>query len=228
MLDVPPSAAITILGDHMPARVRRSLRRYRHGPAVFKVDYAIDGTVPWRHVASRSAGTVHLGGTFAQIRHAENEVLRGRVAAEPFVLVGQQFLADPSRSRGSLNPLYAYAHVPHGYTGDLTEVVTATIERYAPGFRDRIVAQISTSPLQMQQQNANYIGGDIIGGATTLQQVAFRPRPALDPYWLGYRNVFLCSSSTPPGAGAHGMCGFNAAQSALRRIGASSADSRQK
>ncbi|KPH20538.1 FAD-dependent oxidoreductase [Rhodococcus sp. ADH] len=219
MLDVSPSAAITIMGDLMPSRIRRSLRSFRHGPAAFKVDYAIDGGVPWKHLPSRAAGTVHLGGTFSQIRHAENQVLRGRVPAEPFVLVGQQFLADPTRSHESVNPLYAYAHVPHGFTGDLTDVVTATIERYAPGFRERIVAQTSTSPRQMERANANYVGGDIIGGASTPMQIAFRPRPARDPYWLGYRNVFLCSSSTPPGAGAHGMCGYNAAMSALRRLG---------
>ena len=136
----------------------------------------------------------------------------------PFVLLGQQYVADPSRSQGTANPIYAYAHVPHGYTGDATEAVTAQIERFAPGFRDRILATVVRTPAEIEQHNANWVGGDIATGASTARQIAFRPRLALNPYSLGAEGLYLCSSATPPGAGVHGMGGFNAAEVALRRL----------
>jgi phytoene dehydrogenase-like protein len=219
MLDVAPKAAVGIVGDRMPARIQRALRRYRHGPGVFKVEFAIDGEVPWEHEPSRRAGTVHVGGGYAEIAAAERQVARGQMPERPFVLVGQQYVADPTRSRGSANPLYAYAHVPAGYTGDATAAIEAQIDRFAPGFRDRILARHTRSATQMQEHNPNYVGGDVVTGANSARQLVFRPRVALNPYALGVPGVYLCSAATPPGAGAHGMCGYNAAQAALSRLG---------
>ena len=145
-------------------------------------------------------------------------VHRGAMPERPFVLVGQQYLADPSRSVGDIHPLWTYAHVPHGYSGDATEAIIEQIERFAPGFRDRIVGMAVRSTTEMSADNANYVGGDIIGGASTPRQLLFRPRFALDPYATGVPGTYLCSASTPPGAGAHGMCGANAAERALRRL----------
>lgn len=216
MLDVAPAAAVRIVGDAMPGRVSRALGRYRHGPGAFKVEFAVSGGVPWTHEPSRRAGTVHVGGTFEQVAAAERDVHRGRMPERPFVLVGQQYVADPTRASGDAVPLYAYAHVPAGWTGDATAAIEAQIERFAPGFRDRILARHVRSPRAMEEHNANYVGGDVVTGANDPLQLVFRPRIASDPYSLGVPGVFLCSAATPPGAGAHGMCGWNAAHSALR------------
>ncbi len=218
LLDVSPSAALEILGDRVPGRIARAYRRFRHGPAAFKVDLAVEGGAPWRDPDCGRAGTVHLGGSFEEIARAEREVALGRMPQRPFVLVGQQYLADPGRSKGTLHPVYAYAHVPHGYTGDATTAIVDKIERFAPGFRERIVATTAAGPVRLTALNPNYVGGDIIGGANTSTQVVLRPRIAWDPYSTGVPGVFLCSASTPPGAGAHGMSGYNAAQSALRAL----------
>ncbi|WP_024794940.1 phytoene desaturase family protein [Tomitella biformata] len=218
LLDVAPAAALGILGSRMPDRVARAYRRFKHAPGAFKVDYAVEGGIPWADPACGRAGTVHLGGSFAEIAQAEKDVAAGRMPARPFTLLGQQHVADPSRSHGDLHPIYAYAHVPHGYTGDATAAVTAQIERFAPGFRDRIRATASSSPAQLAAANPNYVGGDIIGGANNETQVVLRPRIALDPYATGVPGTYLCSASTPPGAGAHGMCGYNAAESALKYL----------
>ncbi|PND50159.1 NAD(P)/FAD-dependent oxidoreductase [Rhodococcus sp. ENV425] len=218
LLDVAPEAALGILGDAVPARIAKAYRRFRHAPGAFKVDFAIDGPVPWADPECGKAGTVHLGGEFAEIARAERDVATGRMPERPFVLLGQQYVADPTRSRGSVHPLYAYAHVPAGYTGDATDAIVAQIERFAPGFRDRIVATAVPAPADLARQNPNQVGGDIIGGANADLQVVFRPRIALDPYSTGVPGVYLCSASTPPGAGAHGMCGYNAAESALRHL----------
>ncbi|MFE9045226.1 phytoene desaturase family protein [Streptomyces sp. NPDC007818] len=215
LLDTAPDAAVGIVGDRLPPRVRRALGKYRYGPAVHKVDLAIDGDVPWTNEDCRRAGTVHLGGGAAEIAAAEAATVRGEMPTRPFVLVGQQYLADPSRSAGGVNPLWAYAHVPHGHPGDATDAVLAQIERFAPGFRDRVLAVHTRTAPQMAAYNPNYVGGDISAGANTARQIALRPRPALDPYALGVPGVYLCSSATPPGAGVHGMCGANAADSAL-------------
>ena len=219
MLDVAPSAAVELLGDEMPARFRRALGRYRHGPAAFKVDFAFEGGVPWGHEPSRRAGTVHVSGEYDETVAAETMVHRGRMPDRPFVLVGQQYLADPGRSNGDLHPLYSYAHVPAGFTGDATDAIEAQIERFAPGFRDRIVARHVQTTSELSARNANVIRGDIVTGANSPRQLVFRPRIGLDPYWLGAPGRFLCSAATPPGAGAHGMCGYRAARSALRRLG---------
>lgn len=218
MLDTSPAGAAKIAGDRMPNRVARAYRRYRHGPGAFKVDYAVEGGVPWTYEPSRRAGTVHVGGTFAEMAATESEVARGAMPDRPFVLVGQQYLADPTRSHDDVHPLYAYAHVPAGYAGDATDAITDQIERFAPGFRDRIRATYVTSTGDLEAGNVNYVGGDIVTGANNPLQLVFRPRATLQPYSTGIPGVYLCSAATPPGAGAHGMCGYNAAKVALKRL----------
>ncbi|MFF1872103.1 NAD(P)/FAD-dependent oxidoreductase [Streptomyces sp. CB03911] len=218
LLDVAPGAAADICGELMPARVRRAYRRWQHGPGAFKLDLAVEGGVPWTDEACRRAGTVHLGGTLEEIAFAEREVHRGRMPRRPFVLVSQQYLADPGRSAGDVHPVWVYAHVPHGYQGDATGAVLDQLERFAPGLRERIVGLAGCSPAGMERHNANYVGGDIGTGANTLRQTLLRPRAALDPYRTGVPGVYLCSAATPPGGGVHGMCGFNAARSALRGL----------
>jgi phytoene dehydrogenase-like protein len=220
MLDVSPSIAADILGDRLPDRVARAYRRFRHGPGAFKVDFAIETGVPWTAPAARQAGTVHLGGSLDEVVANEEAVHRGAMPERPFVLVGQQYLADPTRSIGNIHPLWTYAHVPHAYTGDATEAITAQIERFAPGFRERIIGTAVRSTTEMSTYNPNYVGGDIIGGASSPTQLLFRPRFAIDPYFTGIPGTYLCSASTPPGAGAHGMCGANAAARALARLSA--------
>ena len=215
MLDVTPGSAARILGDRLPGRVARAYRRYRHGPGAFKLDLAVEGGIPWSDEACRRAGTVHLGGTLAEIVRAEDDVAAGRMPRRPFVLVGQQYLADPSRSAGDLHPVWAYGHVPAGYTGDATEAIIDQIERFAPGVRRRIKARAARSTSELATYNANYVGGDIATGANDPRQLLLRPRIALDPYRTGVPGVYLCSAATPPGAGVHGMCGFHAARSAL-------------
>jgi len=216
MLDLSPAAALKIYGDVMPGRIKRSYRRYREGSSAFKVDFAIEGDIPWTNPDCGRAGTVHLGGTFAEIADTERQRAQGKMVQRPFILVGQQYLADPSRSAGNINPIWAYAHVPYGYTGDATAAVIDQIERFAPGFRDRITAAVSKTTAELQAYNPNYIGGDIVGGANDRFQVLFRPRVAVNPYATGVPGVYLCSQSTPPGAGIHGLCGYHAAESALR------------
>jgi phytoene dehydrogenase-like protein len=219
MLDLAPSGVLSVAGDRLPGRVRRAYGRWRHGPGAYKVDLAVEGGVPWTHEACRRAGTVHVGGTFEEVALAEREIHHGRMPERPFVLVGQQYLADPTRSAGDVHPVWTYAHVPNGYTGDATEAILTQLERFAPGVRERIVDMSVRSTTAMAAYNPNYVGGDIITGANTELQVAIRPRAALDPYSTGIPGVFICSAATPPGAGVHGMCGFNAASSAMRSLG---------
>lgn len=218
MLDTAPAAAARIAGDRIPGRVSQALSKFRHGPGSFKVDYAVEGGVPWQHLPSRTAGTVHLGGTAAEISAAERAVSRGQMPERLFVLVGQQYVADSTRSAGGVHPLYAYAHVPAGYSGDATEAITAQIERFAPGFRDRILATHVQSTSDLQAHNRNYVGGDIVTGSNHALQLLFRPRLTPHPYSMGSQGVYLCSAATPPGAGAHGMCGYNAANYALSQV----------
>ena len=218
LLDVSPRAALGICGDRLPARTAHAYRRYSYGPAAYKVDFEVRGDVPWVNEACRKAGTVHVGGTFEQVAAAERDIVRGRMPARPFVLIAQQYLADPSRSVGDLNPVWGYAHVPHGHPGDVTSTIVDQVERFAPGFRERIVSTRVRSVRQMELHNPNYVGGDISVGANTTVQLALRPRLALDPYSTGIPGVYLCSSASPPGPGVHGMCGVNAAQSALRSL----------
>ncbi|MCZ4540518.1 NAD(P)/FAD-dependent oxidoreductase [Dietzia kunjamensis] len=215
MLDTSPAAAAGILAGVIPRRVDRAFRRFRHGPAAFQVAFAVEGGIPWSHEPSRSAGTVHVGGTFAEIAAAERQVVRGEMPQRPFVLVGQQSVADPARARNGLHPVDAYAHVPTGWTGDATQTIIDQIERFAPGFRDRVHEIHTRSTRELEDHNANYVGGDILTGANDPRQLVFRPRVALDPYSTGVPGVYICSAAAPPGAGAHGMAGWNAARSAL-------------
>jgi phytoene dehydrogenase-like protein len=216
--DTTPTAFADIAGDRLAPRRARSMRRWRYGVAAYKVDLAVRGGVPWTAAACRRAGTVHVGGTFEEIAEAEAQAARGVLPTRPFVLVGQQYLADPSRSAGDVHPVWAYAHVPHAYAGDATELVLDQIERFAPGLRERIVGRHVTGPAGFAAYNPNYVGGDIAAGTNTVRQLLARPRPTLDPYATGVPGAFLCSSSTPPGAGVHGMCGHRAALRALRDL----------
>jgi phytoene dehydrogenase-like protein len=218
LFDTSPTAFAAIAGDLLPTRVARTFGRWRYGPAAFKVDLAVEGGVPWRAEVCRRAGVVHVGGSFAEMVAAEADVHRGTMPQRPFVLVAQQYLADPSRSAGSVHPVWAYAHVPRGYPHDVSEAIISQIERYAPGVRDRIVGQHVMSPQAFQAYNPNYVSGDIAGGASDGWQLIVRPRLAADPYSTGIPGVYLCSSATPPGAGVHGMCGHHAATRALHYL----------
>ena len=218
LFDTSPTDLVAIAGDRLPARIRQSYRRWRYGPAAFKLDLAVEDGVPWHAEQCRRAGVVHVGGSLEEIVASEAAVARGRLPQRPFVLVGQQYLADPSRSAGNVHPVWAYAHVPKGYAQDVSELVIDQIERFAPGVRDRIVGRHTTTPEQLQAYNPNYVGGDIATGANSGRQLLFRPRLALDPYATGIPGVYLCSAATPPGAGVHGMCGHHAARSALRQL----------
>lgn len=217
MLDTTPGAALAIAGDRLPAATRAMFAHWKHGPASYKVDLAVEGGVPWLNEDVRRAGTVHLGGDFAALHRSERQVVSGRLPDRPFVLLAQQYLADPGRSVGDVHPVWAYTHVPAGYTGDVTDRLLDEVELHAPGLRDRIVGMHVETPADLEAGNANYVGGDITGGANTFRQTVFRPRPGLDPYRLA-DGLYLCSSSTPPGGGVHGMSGFQAATRAVRRL----------
>ncbi|WP_340374666.1 NAD(P)/FAD-dependent oxidoreductase [Streptomyces sp. SS7] len=224
LLDLDPGQVARIYGDRLPARVRATYGRYRRGPAAFKIDLAVAGGVPWRNIHARSAGTVHLGGPLEEVAQSERDVAAGRMPERPFVLVGQQYLADPSRSVGDVHPVWAYAHVPHGYDGDATEAILSQLERFAPGTRERVVGLHATGPADFAAANPNFAGGDILTGAETIPRLVLGARLARDPYATGLPGVFLCSAATPPGPGAHGMCGAGAARSALRHLGVRQAD----
>lgn len=223
LFDTAPAAVVDIVGDALPPRIGRAFRRWRRGPAAFKLDLVVDGGLPWTADPCRSAGTVHVGGTYDELAAALVDVDRGRLPDRPFVLVGQQYLADATRSRGDHHPVWAYAQVPHGFDGDATDSILDQIERFAPGARDRIVDLAVTTPSDLAARNANFSGGDISLGANTLRQTLFRPRVTLDPYSIGLPGMFLCSAATPPGPGVHGMCGWHAAKRALRHLGGSAA-----
>ncbi len=218
LFDLAPPAVAGILGDRQPDRAARAYRRYRFGPGTFKLDLAIEGDIPWTNPDVGRAGTVHLGGTFEEIAAAEAAIVAGRMPARPFVLLGQQYVIDPSRSSGDLNPVYAYAHVPAGWAGDASEAIIDQIERFAPGFRARIRARFSRSTAELAAYNPNYVGGDIATGRNSPVQIVMRPRVAINPYRTGADGFYLCSAATPPGAGVHGMGGYNAAETALRDL----------
>ncbi len=216
MLDVTPRQATRIAGSRLPDRYVRRLDRYRYGPGAFKVDFALDAPIPWTAEACGRAGTVHVGGTLAEIAGAERAVAEGGHPDQPFVLVAQQSLFDPTRAPEGKHTAWAYCHVPNGSTVDMTDRIEAQIERFAPGFRERVLARRVTSPAGFEQHNANYVGGDIAGGAHDGLQLLFGPALRPVPYSTPARGVYICSSSTPPGAGVHGMCGYFAARAALR------------
>ncbi len=219
LLDTHPSAVPQILGERMLPGVRKGLEAQRPGPGAHKVDLVIEGDLPWAAPDCGRAGTVHLGGSAEEVAAALAAVDRGEMPARPFVLVGQQYLCDPGRSSGGHNPVWAYAHVPHGYDGDATDAVLAQIERFAPGAHDRIAHLSVETPAELERRNPNLVGGSIGMGATDLRGLLLRPRITRDPYGLGVPGVWLCSAATPPGPGVHGMCGLQAAQRALRDLG---------
>jgi phytoene dehydrogenase-like protein len=217
LFDVTPRQLAEIAADDLPARYVRRLRRFRYGPGVFKVDWALDGAIPWRADAPHRAATVHVGGTFEEIAPYERNTWKGIAGDRPFVLVAQQSMFDPTRAPAGKHTGWAYCHVPHGSTEDMTDRIEAQIERFAPGFKRLILARKTMNTAQYQAHNANFVGGDIGGGANILQQFVTRPFPAIDPYSTPNQRIYLCSSSTPPGGGVHAMCGFWSARSALRR-----------
>ncbi len=217
IFDVTPRQLADVAGAELPAGYVRKLRRFRYGPGVFKIDYALDGPIPWKAEACRRAATVHVGGTAEEIAAHERALWKGGPLGKPFVLVAQQSLFDSTRAPAGKHTGWAYCHVPHGSTADMTESIERQIERFAPGFRDLILARHTMNTAEVEAHNANMIGGDIAGGANNLLQVVMRPFPKLDPYATPNERIYLGSSSTPPGGGVHGMCGYWAARSALRR-----------
>lgn len=219
MLNTAPGAAADILGSIVPKPVDKQLKAFRHGPAAATVSLAIEGGIPWTYAPARSAGTVHVGGSFSEIAFVERHITKGSMPRNPFVLVSQQSVADPGRARDNIHPVDAYAHVPAGYPHDVSELILRQIERFAPGVRDRVLAQSSRTAVDLARQNPNFVGGDIATGSNTFDQLVFRPRLALNPYRLGAPGAYLCSAATPPGAGAHGMSGYNAAKTALADLG---------
>jgi len=217
MLDITPRQFVRLAQARMPAPYRRRLERYRYGPAVFKIDWALSAPVPWRAEGCRRAGTLHLGGSFEEIAESERAAWHGRVHERPYVLVTQPSLFDARRAPAGRHTLWAYCHVPHGCGIDMTERIENQIERFAPGFRDCILARHVMGPAAMEARNANLVGGDIAGGAGDFAQLLMRPIVSASPYVTAIDDVYLCSSSTPPGVGLHGMCGHNAARAALGR-----------
>jgi phytoene dehydrogenase-like protein len=207
-----------IAGDQLPDRYRRRLENFRHAPGVFKVDYALSTPIPWKAEACKRAGTIHLGGDLDEIAAAESEVADGRIPERPFVLVAQQSLFDDTRAPRGQHTLWAYCHVPFGCKIDMSERIEMQIDRFAPGFRDCILARHKSDVVDLEKSNPNLIGGDINGGAADFWQLLARPVLSLTPYRTPLRGIYLCSASTPPGGGVHGMCGYNAAQAALRQI----------
>jgi phytoene dehydrogenase-like protein len=221
LFDTAPRAVESIARSRLPDRYRRRLRGYRYGPSVFKLDIAIEGQIPWQNELVGGAGTVHLGGTFEEIARAEADAAAGRVTDRPFVLLAQQSPFDRTRAPAKGNTVWAYAHVPHASTVDYTERIVGQIERFAPGFRERVLEISAITPAELEAYNPNNVGGDMSGGRIDLRQLFTRPVARVDPYSTPDPRLFLCSSSTPPGGGIHGMCGWHAAHSALRRLGAS-------
>src|SRR5436309_9969354 len=216
LLDVSVWEFLRIAGNRLPLRYHRRLESFRHAPGIFKIDYALSSPIPWKAEACRRAGTVHLGGTINEISNAERDIARGKIPERPFVLVAQQSLFDESRAPGGQHTLWAYCHVPFGCEIDMSEQIEAQIERFAPGFRDCILARHKKSAVDLEKSNPNLAGGDINGGAANLWQLIARPILSPTPYRTPLRGIYLCSSSTPPGGGVHGMCGYHAARAALR------------
>lgn len=218
LLDITPRQVVRIAGHRLPRRFRRRIEAYRYGPGTFKMDWALSEPVPWRAEGCARAGTVHLGGTMEETAHAEREVWNGRHPERPFVLFSQPSLFDSSRASNGMHTAWAYCHVPNGSDFDMTDRIEAQVERFAPGFRKRILKRSVRPPAALEEYNPNYIGGDINGGVQDIGQLFSRPARMLSPYAIPSTNLFICSSSTPPGGGVHGMCGYFAARAALLRI----------
>jgi phytoene dehydrogenase-like protein len=215
LFDVTPRQLLKIAGNRLPGDYRQGLAKYRYGAGVFKIDYALDGPIPWRAKECLRAGTVHIGGTLEDIAASEAAVGRGETAERPFLILAQQSLFDPTRAPDRKQTVWTYCHTPNGSKEDMTDRIEAQIERFAPGFRNRILARATRNAVEMERYNPNYIGGDINGGVQDLGQLFTRPVASLDPYATPTKGLYLCSSATPPGGGVHGMCGYFAAQSVL-------------
>ena len=218
LLDLTPRGIARLAGSRFPPRYRMQLQKYRYGPGVFKLDWALDRPVPWRSSECTAAATVHLGATLREIEASAAAVSRGEHAERPFVLLAQQSLFDSTRAPAGKHTLWGYCHVPNGSTVDMTEQVEEQIERFAPGFRDVVISRSAITAAEFDAYNPNYVGGDINGGLQDLRQLLARPAPRLVPYSTPDPNIFICSSATPPGGGVHGMCGYFAAQAALRAL----------
>ncbi len=218
LLDLTPKQVLAVAGSRVGGLYAAQLRRFRYGPGSFKIDLALDGPIPWRNPDLLQAGTVHLGGTLEEIVASENEVAGGRIPERPFVLLAQQSLFDPTRAPDGKQTVWAYCHVPNGSDVDMTEPILKQIERFAPSVRDRVLAISVKGPAELERYNPNYVGGDINGGLQGLTQLFTRPAVRLDPYSTPDPSLFICSSSTPPGGGVHGLCGYHAARSALRGV----------
>ena len=219
LCDVTPRQLLQLGGDRFPSAYRRALARFRYGPGVFKLDYALDGSIPWRAEQCARAATVHLGGSLEELELSEQAPWRGEHAERPFVLLAQHTPFDPSRAPEGRHTAWAYCHVPNGSSFDMTERIEAQIERFAPGFRDRIVGRSAVGPAGLERHNANLVGGDVNGGAATVRQLFARPALRPVPYRTPAAGVYVCSASTPPGGGVHGMCGYLAARAALEDRG---------
>lgn len=215
LFDITPRQILDIVKNEMPGHYRRKLTNYRYGPGVFKLDIALDGPIPWIDKSCERAGTVHIGGTYEEIAHSERQVFEGKYSEKPFVLLAQQSLFDPTRAPQGKHTVWAYCHVPHGSTRDMTPQIENQIERFAPGFKDLILSRSKMNTVDMQSYNPNYIGGDINGGVQDLRQLFTRPAGLFDPYRIPDSPFFICSSSSPPGGGVHGMCGYHAALAVL-------------
>lgn len=217
---VAPRSLARMAGDMLPESYRRRLGSFRHGPAAYKLDWALSGPIPWTDPRCAQAGTVHVGGTASEIVDAESQAFAGHMPQQPFVLVGQQSTCDPSRVPAGGVAVWAYAHVPHASADDSTDIIEGQIERFAPGFRKKILKRAEIRPADWETYNPNLIGGDIVGGIADLTQLFNRPVSLLHPYATPNAKLFICSASTPPGAGVHGMCGWHAAQAVIKRHGA--------
>jgi phytoene dehydrogenase-like protein len=219
VLDVTPRQLLELAGDRLPPRYARALSRYRYGPGVCKVDWALDGPVPWAAPACRETVTVHVGGTFEEVARSETDVNAGRHTERPYCLVAQPCVVDPGRAPKGQHTLWAYCHVPNGSDVDMTDRIEKQIERFAPGFRDLVLARSTSTATATEAHNPSYVGGDISAGAVSLRQMVFRPTVRWNPYRTALRGVYLCSAATPPGGGVHGMCGQGAARTALHDLG---------
>jgi phytoene dehydrogenase-like protein len=218
LLDLTPRQLLKLEGADLTDRYRAHLRRWKYGTGVFKVDYLLDGPAPWADPRTAGAGTVHVGGTLGELMEAERQSNRGQPPERPFVLVSQQSGADPTRAPEGRQVLWSYAHVPNGSTQPMGARIDAQLERFAPGFRDRIIGRVETSPSQLESWNPNLVGGDVGGGSLAGVQQVFRPVPTLKPYNTGTPGLYVCSSSTPPGGGVHGMGGWNAAKAVMKDL----------
>ena len=215
LFDTSPETLVSVAGERIPASYRRAVARFQHAPGVCKVDWALSGPVPWSANECQRAGTLHVGGTFEEVASAEADVAAGRHPERPFCLVVQPSIIDETRAPQGQATLWAYCHVPNGSTVDMTSRIEDQIERFAPGFKDLILARSTATAMQGQEHNPNYVGGDINGGAGNLRQTLFRPAMRWNPYRTGAKGLYLCSASTPPGGGVHGMCGVGAAKTVL-------------